>query len=65
MAVTERAAERRLPYGRPRDLMLGDDKNLNPYCVVVAFLCDPFSPMTNMKFDFAFVMDRARLCRIE
>eukprot|EP00972_Heterocapsa_arctica_P082461 12152148-Heterocapsa_arctica.AAC.1 len=64
MAVTERTAERDLPYGGPRDLLQKQDEDLddlNPYYyVVVGFLCDPFSPMTNMKFDFTFVKDRAR-----
>eukprot|EP00972_Heterocapsa_arctica_P021421 3154204-Heterocapsa_arctica.AAC.1 len=63
MAVTERASERALQDGRPRDLMLGDDvlewqtqtevlddlDRTNPYCVIVGFPCDPFSPMTNMQ----------------
>ena len=63
MAVTGQAVERDLRAGRPRDILLGDDlldremqdevlndlNNTNPYCVVVGFPCDSFSPLTNMQ----------------
>ena len=62
-AVTLEAKAANIPVGRPRDLILGDNflnaqqqravleelEKENPFLVVIAFPCDPWSSLSNFK----------------